>query len=159
MSGRITNNSYQYQLELKARFISPFNSDTRIIYSVFPAFYEGNYSLQLIDEDEPYILVRKWKQDISNSSHLGIYKPDDISFEETQINISKEQRDKLLEIAERKLIANGLETVMLDGVTFDLIIYGKENQKLTWQLPEQLNNQALKLTNQLEELVFAHLES
>jgi hypothetical protein len=82
---RLTNKYSDFVKHVESELSKPFSSDTRVVFSVFPALGSGLFSVQLVEEANSCVLVRQWNQDLGDSYQLGIYKLDNVKIEEEKL--------------------------------------------------------------------------
>ena len=126
MKTRLTNKYLDFVREVETELTKPFSIDSEVIFLVFPSLGSGHFSIQLVETQTPFLIVRKWNQDLGESHQLGIYNLDNVRVDEDRVEISA---GDLLTLRNIKTVDKGvkeLNGIILDGVDFKLIVRGQE---------------------------------
>lgn len=146
MKTRLTNKYLDLVSEVEKELIEPFSIDSEIIFIVFPSLGCGHFSIQLVEDQKPFLIVRRWNQDLGEGHQLGIYNLDNVRVDENRVEIS---RDDLLTLRNINSVEKGVKEsngIVLDGVDFKLIVRG---QGIHWRTSEQISNELTELLNKM----------
>ncbi len=142
--------------EVESRLNERFSVDSVLLYSTLPAISSGAYSIQVVREQNPFLLVRRWDKEYmwDNQQVPGIYRLDGIIMREKGIDLSQDNVDRLLDPRMLNNIAiNDHDRILLDGIIFGLSINTAQRiGSFTWDLSEQLHHAASHLIGVLREL-------
>lgn len=151
---RITNNRDAYFKKIRDLLSKKHSEKTQLVFTVFPAFHEGSYSIQLINGERPYLLLKLPSIILDNIGDLGIYSMNDIVMAEKIIKLSAEEFSDLSKALSGNLIVKERKTVVLDGVSFSLTLFGEEPKTLEWMLDERPNEEVSSIVNRLNQIAF-----
>ncbi len=155
MKSRITTDYLLFFKEVESRLNERFSTDSVLLYSALPTIGPGAYSIQVVQEQDPFLLVRRWDTEyMSNNQVSGIYRLDGIVMREDRIDLSQDNVDRLLDPRILNNIAiRDHDSILLDGVIFGLSINtGQWTGTFSWDLPKQLNPTTIQLIEMLHEL-------
>jgi len=147
MKPRLTNKYLDLVSEVERELMKPFSIDSEVIFLVFPSLGYGHFSIQLVETQSPFLITRRWNQDLGESHQLGIYNLDNVRVDEDRVEISG---GDLLTLGNIKTVDKGvkeLNGIVLDGVDFKLIVRGQE---IHWRTSEQIS---IELTGLLNKMV------
>jgi len=153
MKTRLTNNYLDFVKHIEVELSKPFSAESRIVFSMFPALNTGHFSIQLIDGDSPFLLVKQWIQDLHDSYQRGLYNLDNVRIWEQRISISDKDLLTIRSLAEASIEIKELDGIIIDGVEFELRINipGKANI-YRWQTDRQISNGIKELTKKLVDI-------
>jgi len=148
MKSRITTDYLLFFKEVENRLNQLFSSDSVLLYSALLTISPGAYSVQVVNEQNPFLLVRRWDTEyMSNNQVSGIYSLDGIVMREERIDLSQNNVNKLLDPRILNNIAiSDHNKILLGGVRFYLAFCTKnQSNTYSWQLSEQLNKAVQEL--------------
>jgi len=153
---RITTDYLLFFKEVESRLNERFSTDSVLLYSELPTISPGAYSIQVVQQRNPFLLVRRWDTEYTgnNQQVRGIYRLDDIVMREEHIELSQDVMDSLLDPHILNSISiNAHDHILLDGIIFGLTIStAQRTVSFNWDLPKQLNHPAIQLIGMLHEL-------
>jgi hypothetical protein len=153
MKTRLTNKYLDFVEHVESELSKPFSFDTRVVFSVFPALGSGHFSVQIVQEANPFVLVRQWNQDLRYSYQLGIYNLDNVKIEEEILGISDKDLRTIIDLAKADIEVKDLETIILDGVDFELKIKEVEKTEVYhWRTEEQISTKTNELVKKLVDV-------
>lgn len=106
----------------------------------------GHFSIQLVELETAFLLVRQWNQNLGQNTPLGIYNLNHITIEEKQIILSTNELSTLKKIKSARKKVKSLNSIILDGIDFILIVSGQE---IHWKTSEQITVTLKKLLNKM----------
>lgn len=149
MSTRLTNKYLDFISHVETELTKPFSGDSEFIFTVFPSLGSGHFSIQLIEADEPFLLVRQWSQDLGEGGRLGIYNLDSIIIDENRVLVSSDDLSAIRAIKTFDVQIKDLNSIILDGVDFSLIVRG---QRFRWKTDSQISADLKALFKKIVEL-------
>ena len=150
MSTRLTNKYLDFISHVETELTKPFSAASEIIFAVFPSLGSGHFSIQLIETDEPFLLVRQWSQDLGEGGRLGIYNLDSITIDENQVLVSSDNLSAIRKIKTTDIEIKDSKEIILDGVDFGLIVRG---QRFRWRTDSQISADLKGLLEKMVEVV------
>ena len=150
---RLTNKYSDFVKHVESKLSNPFSSDTRVVFSVFPALGSGHFSVQIVEEENSFVLVRRWNQDLGDSYQLGIYNLDNVKIEEEKLSISDEDLRTIIDLVETNIEVKDLKSILLDGVDFELKVRAEETFHVHhWRTDDQISTKTKELVRKLVDV-------
>jgi len=150
----LTTDSIKYQSEIKNRLTGNFDNAWRPlwIYSEMSQLinYAFSYSFLIKGQISNHKLIhRKWINNLSDETRLGIYRIDSIKIKEEEINCSLNQIFEIQELAKRELSTSHYEGIVLDGHDNQFIDF-KLKKYFNWNLDEEMNENLAELVSKIK---------
>lgn len=153
MKTQLTNNHLDFAKHIEGELSKPFSANSLVVFSVFPSLGSGHFSIQVIVEDSPFLLVRQWDQDLGESYQLGIYNLDNVKINEERIKLSNKDLQAIQELAGADIAVKELKGMILDGVDFELAICRQGKTKVYhWRTEEQISIETKALIEKLVDM-------
>ena len=153
MKSRLTNSYFDLVKQVECELSKPFSNNSLVVFSVFPSLGRGYFSIQVVEELIPFIVIRKWSQDLGDSSHLGIYNLDNLKIEEEKMNISDEDILSIRAITKTGMWVKDLSEIILDGVDFELrVTRPAKVETYHWRIEEQISVEMKELVRKLIDI-------
>lgn len=153
MKTRLTNNYLDLINHVETELTKSRSANSEVIFSVLPSLGSGHFSIQLIEADKPYLLVRQWNQDLGQSIQLGIYNLDSVIINEKEIQLADDDLSMLRNIKKSNIEIKDLSRIIVDGVYFRLTIGG---QDFDWGTSDQISIELKEVLNKM--LIMAGLQ-
>ena len=122
----------QVQLELTA----PFSDRCTLLFAVKPAVGMGHFSIQLIEEESPFLIVREWRPDRQTSYPTGIFDLNDVYIGERRLVLLHADYAFIQGIKDLDRGVKKSEGIVLDGADYSLIV---GDETIRWTLADQLS--------------------
>ncbi|NOS93074.1 MAG: hypothetical protein HOP30_14215 [Cyclobacteriaceae bacterium] len=153
MMTRLTNNHIEFAEHIRNELSKPFSMDSCVVFSAFPSLGTGHFSIQLVDNSNPFLLVRQWNQDLGDSYALGIYNLDNVKIDEKKIKILDQDLFTIRDLIHADLGVKELKAIILDGVDFELrVIRQGQTNIYHWRTKAQISGKTNALIEKLVDV-------
>jgi hypothetical protein len=153
MKTRLTNRYLDFVKHVESELSKPCSTDTRVVFSVFPAFGSGHFSVQIVEEANSFVLVRRWNQDLGDSYQLGIYNLGNVKIEEEKLSLSDKDLATIIDLVMGDIQIEDLKAIILDGVDYELKINsGGKTEVHCWRMEEQISGRTKELVRKLVDV-------
>ena len=132
----------QVQLELN----QPYSEKCSLLFSVCPALGIGHCSVQFIEEQTPFLIVREWRPERQELYPTGIYDLNTIYIAEKRIALSTTDSVFIRSIKNVDLKIEKSTNIMLDGASYTLVL---DDQTIHWTLIDKLSPELQESLNKL----------
>jgi hypothetical protein len=151
MKPALTTSGNEFMKRVASKLAIPHSDNCTLFFSVFPSLGTDHFSIQLIEEERPFLIARQWKWNQNTSYPLGvhIYDLNNIRIDERKIPVSSEDYTSISGIREMEIIVEELDGIMLDGNNVKLVI-GQE--EYCWHTDHQISTELQGLLNKLIDL-------
>ena len=147
MKPKFTTKGTELIRQVKAELFAPYSEKSSLLFTCFPALGLGNFSIQFIEENQPFLIVRQWRPENSSYS-LGVhlYDLNNIYIGERRIALSEEDCSWIREIKNQDLSVQKSDGIMLDGVEYFLTLKG---ETVSWTLIDSVSTELGNALNNL----------
>jgi hypothetical protein len=153
MKARLTNSYIEFVKHVEEELSTPQSANSRVFFSAFPSLGCGHFSIELVEEDCPFLLVKQWDQDLGESYHLGIYNLNNVKITEKKVSLSDKDFLIIQELVNTDIIVEILKKIVLDGADLKLRINRQDKiEEFLWRTDEQISNVALALIKKFVNL-------
>jgi hypothetical protein len=153
MKTRLTNKYLDFEEHIRNELSKPFSADSCVVFSAFPSLGTGHFSVQLVGNSNPFLLVRQWTQALGDSYPLGIYNLDNVKIDEKKINILDKDFFTICDLIHADLEVKESKAIILDGVDFELRVIGQGRTNIYhWRTEEQISSKTKDLIEKLVDV-------
>lgn len=148
MKPKLTTSGNEFMKSVESKLSTPFSEKCAVFFSIFPSLGTDHFSIQLIEEELPFLVARQWKWNQNTAYPLGvhIYDLNNIRIEEQKTVLSSEDYLIIAKIKEMEITVGELNGIMLDGERVQLIIGDRE---YTWNMSHQISPELQGLLDKL----------
>lgn len=148
MKPELTTSGNEFMKRVRQKLLVPFSGDSTALFAVFPELGTGHFSIQFVEEAVPFLLARQWNYYGGHVYPLGIhiYNLSAITIAEKRVSLTAEDVAAIRRIQLLDLEVEKSNSVMLDGVSYTLIV-GKNT--LQWKMIDRVSQE---LENALQKL-------
>ena len=131
MKSAFTTSGNEFINQVHSKVAAPFSEKRVLLFTCFPAFGTGTFSIQYIEDETPFLITREWKPDANSAYPLGVhlYDLNSISIRERKMLVSESAREWIYGMKQMDWTVRKSEGIMLDGVHYSLTF---EEKTIRW---------------------------
>lgn len=149
----MTNSHIEFTKHVEGELSTLQSARSIIFFSVFPSLGCGHFSIELVEEDCPFLLVKQWDQDLGESYRSGIYHLNNVNISQKKVSLSNKDLLVIRELVETDIIVEKLKKIILDGADIKLRINRQDKiEEFHWRTDEQISNRVLALIKKFVNL-------
>lgn len=138
MKSAFTTSGNEFMNQVRSKVEVPFSEKCVLLFTCFPAFGTGTFSIQYIEDETPFLITRKWEPDANSAYPLGIhlYDLNNIFIEERKNPVSESECEWICGIKQMDWTVRKSDGIMLDGVLYSLTF---EEKTIRWTYMDKVS--------------------